>query len=484
MSATSPVRNPWRVMVVVATAVFMVTLDNLVVTTAVASIRRSLSASLAELEWIVNAYTVTFGVLMLLGAVAGDRFGRRRVFLVGLLIFTLASAVAATTTSAGALVAARAVQGVGGAIILPLTLSLLAAAFDESRRGVALGVWSGVSGLGVALGPLVGGLAVEVGSWRAIFWIHVPVGLALVVAARILLPAEGGGGSRRLDGRGAALATAGMAAFLVGLVLTQDHRWLSWPVVVTVGGGAVLVVAFVHWERRCREPLLPLLMFRSRTFTAVNVVNVAMYFGMFGSIFLLAPFLQTVQGHSPIEAGLRILPWTVMPLLISPLSGACIHRFGARSLIRAGLTLQAVALAWIAVALTPELSFAGLLLPCLLGGTGMALVYPPAAATLLSSVQPDQVGVASGVMNSLRELAGACGIAALGSVFTATGGGLSANDYVRGLTAPLLIAAAVLLAGALLAARLPGPAARVTVPEAVTVSAVSTPSRPEEDRRG
>jgi EmrB/QacA subfamily drug resistance transporter len=444
----------WRTLAVVSTALFMVTLDNLVVTTALPSIRADLNASLSQLEGVVNAYTLTFGVLMLLGASAGERFGRRGTFAAGLLLFTAASAACALAPSADALIVARAIQGVGGAVVLPLSLTLLADAFPDDSRGLALGIWSGISGIGVALGPLVGGLVVEAGSWQWVFWINVPVGVMAALACCALAPSVAR--RRRIDIRGAVLGTAGLAGVVVALGGTQHASWLSGRVLVPLVAGLVLLAGFLLWERVAPEPMLPLGLFAFPVFRAVNYVNVTMYFGMFGCIFLLAPFLQIVQGLSPLEAGVRILPWTLMPLVVSPIAGIYCDRVGARKLIGWGMALQATALAWIALILSPDLTFAQLLFPCLLGGVGMALVYPPTSAAMLASVDEADAGVASGAVNSLRELAGAVGIAVLAWVFTTSGGATGASSYVSGLAPALLVGSGVLASGLLAVRRLPG----------------------------
>ncbi|MFL5904098.1 MAG: DHA2 family efflux MFS transporter permease subunit, partial [Solirubrobacteraceae bacterium] len=340
----------------VSAALFMVTLDNLVVTTALPSIRVDLGASIGDLEWTVNAYTLAFAVFLLTGSALGDRFGRRALFVLGLGVFTAASAAAALAPSTEALIAARAIQGLGAAIVTPLTLTLLSEAFPEGKRGVALGIWSGVSGLGVALGPVVGGAVVDGISWHWIFWFNVPVGiLTIALASRFL--EESHGPSGRLDLGGAALATVGLAGIVWGVVRGNDLGWTSTQVVGALAVGVVGVAAFLVWETRVAAPMLPLRLFRSRAFTATNLVSLAMYFGTFGSIFLLAQFLQTVQGYSAFEAGVRTLPWTIMPMFIAPLAGALSDRIGGRPLMAAGLALQAIALAWLASITTIDVAY-------------------------------------------------------------------------------------------------------------------------------
>jgi EmrB/QacA subfamily drug resistance transporter len=440
---------------IVSVALFMVTLDNLVVTTALPTIRVDLGASLESLEWTVNAYTLAFAVLLLTGAALGDRFGRRRMFGLGVGLFTLSSAAAALAPSTDALVAARALQGAGAAIVLPLTLTLLSEAVPVSRRGLALGAWSGISGLGVALGPVVGGAVVDGISWHWIFWLNVPIGLVVVPLSRRFL-SESHGPSRSLDLPGIALAGGGLLGVVFGIVRGQELGWTSTPVLASVAAGLVLLAGFVAWEHRAPAPMLPLRFFRSRAFAATNGTSLAMFFGVFGSIFLLSQFFQTTQGMSPLQSGIRILPWTIMPIFVAPVAGLLSDRIGARPLMATGLALQAIAMAWLATVSTPEVAYSALLAPFILAGAGMALVFAPAANAVLGSVRPEEAGQASGATNAIRELGGVLGVAVLASVFSAHGGYASPQDYVDGMTAALPIGAAVLGIGALTALLIPG----------------------------
>jgi EmrB/QacA subfamily drug resistance transporter len=447
-------RNIWT-LAIVSVALFMVTLDNLVVTNALVSIREDLGATLEELEWTVNAYTLSFAVFLLSAAALGDRLGRRAVFAAGIGIFTISSAAAALAPSTDALIAARALQGLGGAVIAPLSLTLLSEAFSAERRGLALGIWSGVSGLGVALGPVVGGAVVEGFSWQWIFWLNVPIGLALAPAAMGLL-VESRGPSARLDLRGLALASTGLLGVVFGIVRSQALGWTSTTVIVSIGAGVLLLAAFVAWERRAPEPMLPMRFFRNRAFAATNGVSLAMFFGAFGSIFLLAQFFQVAQGYSPLEAGIRTLPWTAMPIFVAPIAGVLSGRIGSRPLMAAGLALQATALAWLAVVTEPDAAY-GLFVPgFVMAGTGMALVFAPAANAVLSSVRPEEAGQASGATNTIREVGGVLGVAVLASVFTSSGGFVSPQAYVDGLIPAVWVGSAVLAVGALVALLVPG----------------------------
>jgi EmrB/QacA subfamily drug resistance transporter len=435
-------------------ALFMTTLDNLVVTTALPVIRKDLHASLQGLEWTVNAYTLTFAVLLLTGAALGDRFGRRRMFVIGLSIFSLASAAAALAGSSNELIAARAIQGIGGAIVLPLTLTILSAAVPPERRGVALGAWGGISGLAVAIGPLVGGAIVQGISWQWIFWLNVPIGLLLIPAALFRLR-ETRGPNSSLDLRGLALSGAGLFGIVWGLVRGNQVGWGSTEIVTMLVAGSVLVVLFVVWELRAPAPMLPMRFFRNRAFSAANVASLLMFFGMFGSIFLLAQFFQTVQGYSPLQAGLRVLPWTAMPIFIAPLAGALSDRIGGRPLMATGLALQAIGLAWIATVSTPTVPYADLVVPFILSGVGMAMFFAPVANVVLSAVRPEEEGQASGANNAIRELGGVFGVAVLASIFSQYGGYHSGAAFVDGLTPAIYVGAAVVGVGAVAALFIP-----------------------------
>jgi EmrB/QacA subfamily drug resistance transporter len=440
--------------VITSVALFMVTLDNLVVTMALPSIRVDLGASIEDLEWTVNAYTLSFAVLLLTGAALGDRFGRRRLFAIGLGIFTLASAAAALAPNVDTLVAARAVQGLGGAIVMPLTLTILSAAVPPEKRGLALGAWGGVGGLGVALGPVIGGAVVEGLSWQWIFWLNVPLGLVLVPLAAARLR-ETFGTDSRLDLPGLGLASVGLLGIVWGLVRGNGAGWASFEIMGAIALGIAFLAAFVLWELRTAAPMLPMRFFRNRTFAATNVASLFMFFGMFGSIFLLAQFLQTVQGYSPLEAGLRTLPWTAMPIFVAPLAGALSDRIGGRPLMATGLALQAIGLAWLAAITEPAVPYGQLVPAFAVSGIGMALFFAPVANVVLSSVRRDEEGKASGANNAIRELGGVFGVAVLASIFSHYGGYESPTAYVDGLTPAIWVGAGIVGAGAIAALFVP-----------------------------
>jgi EmrB/QacA subfamily drug resistance transporter len=454
MPSTSRTRPGWT-LAIVSIALFMTALDNLVVGVALPSIRADLNGSIESLEWTVNGYTLAFAVFLLTGAALGDRFGRRRMFVVGLGIFTVASAASALAPSIEALVAARAVQGFGAAIVTPLTLTLLSEAVPARQRGLALGVWAGVTGLGVAMGPLVGGAVVQGISWHWIFWLNVPIGLALLPFAVRLLT-ESHGPDERLDLPGLVLAGTGLLGLTFGIVRANALGWTSATVLGAIGAGIVLLTAFLAWERRTPQPMLPPRFFRSRGFSATNATSFAMFFGTFGSVFLLSQFFQIAQGLGPLEAGARTLPWTAMPMIVSPIAGILSDRIGPRPLMVAGLALQSAAIFWLSQVSAPTTPYGELIVPLAMAGLGMALVFAPSANAVLSSVRPSEAGQASGATNAIREVGGVMGVAVLAGIFAANGGYTDPQAFTDGVTAALPIAAAVLVVGALAALLSPG----------------------------
>jgi len=432
----TPITDRSRIwtLVIVSLGLFMCVLDNLVVSVALPSIHRDLGASIQSLEWTVNAYVLSYAVLLLTGAALGDRLGRKRMFIAGIALFTTASAAAALAPSTGLLIAARAVQGVGGAIVTPLTLTLLASAFPP--------------------GPLVGGAVIQASSWHWIFWINVPIGAILVpVAARRLNESHGPAGS--LDPVGLALASSGLFGVVFGLIRAQTIGWGALEVIVSLSLGVALLGAFVGNELRVENPMLPMGFFTRRSFAVTNVVSLSMYFGMFGSIFFMSQFLQNVLGNTPLQAGVKLLVWTGATMLVSPAAGFLSERHGSRPFMVAGLGLQAIALGWLASEASVGQSYASMVVPFVFGGAGMALVFAPAANAVLSSVRTDQAGQASGATNAIRELGGVLGIAVLSTVFTSHGSYLSPQDYVDGLVPAMWVGTAVLVAGALVALLFP-----------------------------
>ncbi|MFH8934328.1 DHA2 family efflux MFS transporter permease subunit [Streptomyces griseosporeus] len=444
---TAPRGGAAWALVITSVAGFMAALDNLVVTTALPSLRKDLGGALDDLEWTVSAYTLTFAVLLMFGAALGDRFGRRRLFQVGVTIFTGASAAAAMAPGIGSLIAARAVQGVGAAVMMPLTLTLLTAAVPAAKRGMAYGIWGAVNGLAVASGPLIGGSLTEHISWHWIFWLNVPLGVALLPLARLRL-AESYGAGARLDLPGTLLASGGLFGIVYGLVRGPADGWTSPFVLTGLFAGSALLAAFVLHGTRAKNPMLPMRLFRSRAFSGINAASLLMFLGMFGSIFLLSQYMQGVLGYSPTQAGLRMLPWTGMPMLVAPIAGILSDRIGGRPVVATGLFFQAAGLTYLASVATTDASYAAQLPGLIISGIGMALFFAPASNLVMSSVRASEQGIASGANNALREVGGALGIAIMSSIFSARGGYESGQAFVDGLRPALVTGAGVVaLAG-------------------------------------
>lgn len=457
ISADEPAvrRSLGLVLAVVGIPTFMVTLDNLVVTNALPVIKAELGASLTDLQWFINAYTLSFAALLLTASAIGDRLGRRRIFLAGIALFTLASAACALATEPWMLIGARAVQGVGAAAVMPLSLTLLAAAVPARQRSAAIGIWGGISGLGVAVGPVVGGAVVDGINWQWIFWLNVPIGLiAIPLAARVL--AESRGGAQKLDLLGLVLSATSVLAIVWGVVHGADDGWSSARILTALIGGGALLVAFVAWEHRAPAPMLPLRLFRTRAFSVVNFTAFTFSVGVFGSVFLLAQFFQIVQGYTPLQSGLRTLPWTLAPMVIAPLAGLVLDRVGARALIATGQVLLATALGWIALITTVDVGYTSYVAPFVLAGVGMGLTLAPSASIVMASFSDADRGVASGTNSTIREVGVAMGVAVLASVFASAGSYSSPTEYVDGLVPAVWVGAAIVAVGAVLALLLPG----------------------------
>jgi EmrB/QacA subfamily drug resistance transporter len=432
----------------------MITLDNLIVLATMPSMQRDLGVSIDRLQWVVDAYILAFAVLILTGAALGDRYGRRRMLVVGLLVFTASSAAGALSHDLTQLVLARAVQGLGAALLMPLTLTLLSAAFPAERRTAALGLWSSIAGLGVALGPLLGGLIVETLDWHWIFWINVPVGLAAAALAPRRL-AESRGAQVALDLPGLALASGGLLGIVWATTRGNADGWGSASTLAAYAVGALLLAGFVLWEHRSATPMLPLAMFRRPGFTAANVAGFGLHFTMFAAFFLIIQYLTHVHGDSAVSAGVETLPWTLMPLALSPVTGALGGRIGSRPFVVAGLLLLAAGTAGAAVAMGVGAGYATLVAPLLAIGSGIALVLPNVASAALGSALPEHIGKASGANTTFRQLGGVFGIAVAVLVFDRAGSYASPGAVVDGARAALFTAALVAVAGAVGALGIP-----------------------------
>jgi len=406
---------PWLI-VASSVPMFMVALNNLVVTNALPQIQDHFDVEQQDLQWAINAYVLVFAGLLLTGAGLGDRFGRRKVFVWAIVLFSVASAACAVAGSYSALIASRALQGAGAAAILPLSLTILANGVSQRMRSAAIGIWSGVNGLGVALGPLVGGAVTDGLDWRWIFWVNLPVGVLAVplVLWAVRESAQPGGG---LDLIGMVLITGSVTGSVWGIVEASDEGWTSRPILGAFGAAALLLVLFILWERRATHPLLPLRFYRIPNFVLSNAVSLAMYFGVFGSIYFLVQYLQGPLEYSALDAGVRTLPWTAMPMVVAPLAGLIVDRVGGGNLMALGLALQGVGLAWIGLIATADIDYTLLVPPMVIAGIGMGLVFAPTAAVVLGSVHESEQGKASGANNTVREVGGALGVAVLTTVF-------------------------------------------------------------------
>jgi EmrB/QacA subfamily drug resistance transporter len=433
----------------------MTALDTLVVSTSLSTIRLDLGASIEELEWTVNAYNLSFAVLLLTAAALGDRLGRRRLYAAGLGLFVAASAACALAPDVGWLIAARAVQGIGAAFVATLALALLSAAFPPERRGTAIGIFSAITGLAVASGPLVGGAVADGLAWEWIFWLNVPIGLVAIplVLSRI---EESFGGDTALDIRGLALVTGGALGIVWGLVRGNSAGWDSLEVIGSLAGGILLVAAFVAWELRAREPMLPMRFFRSRAFSAGNAAIFFTFASLFGAVFFFAQFLQAGLGYGPLDAGLRLMPWTATFMTVAPIAGALVDRIGERPFMVGGLLVQAIGMGWVALIAEPGMAYSELVLPFIVAGCGVSMAIPAAQNSVVGAVPHDSIGKAAGTNSMMRELGGVFGIAVLVAVFAGAGSYASAQEFTDGFAPAIGVTAALSLLGAMAGLYLPG----------------------------
>jgi EmrB/QacA subfamily drug resistance transporter len=439
---------------IVALASFMMALDALIVTTAFATIRQDFNASVETLQWAVNAYNLSFAVLLLTGAALGDRFGRRRLFVAGIALFTLASAGCALSGSAGWLIAARFAQGTGAALVMPLGMAILSSAFGKEERARALGIFSGVTGFALIIGPAIGGFISENLGWRWVFWINLPIGMIAValVFARLR---ENFGPKAALDIAGLITVAGAALALVWGLLRGNVLGWTSLEVISTLGMGLLLAAVFVMWEMRARAPMFPMRLFRSPAFSAGVAASFVFYAAMYGVLFLLPQFLQVTLGFGPLGAGLRLLPWTATLFATAPVAGAVVNKFGERPLVVTGLTMQAIGLGWIAMAAAPDTAYLALVAPLVLAGVGVSMAMPAAQNAILGSVGATEIGKASGIFNMARFLGGMFGIAAMVAMFSAKGAVNSAAGFSMGFAPAMMVAAAFSLLGAMAGLALP-----------------------------
>lgn len=431
-----------------STAYFMVVLDALVVVTALPQMQRDLHVGLSSLQWTVNSYGIAFAASIITAAALGDRFGRRRVFTAGLALFAVASAACALASNAGELIVARTVQGLGGAIVLPLSLTILTTAFAAERRGLIVGIYGGLAGLAVAIGPLVGGAVTQAIDWHWIFWINVPIGLLAAALGARLLP-ESHGPARRLDLRGVALVTAGVLALVWGLVQAGDADWSSAEVVGTLAGGSLLLLAFVAWEARATEPMVPLRLFASRDFTLGNLTTFLMSGATFAAAFLITQDFQFARGYSPLSTGLRLLPFFATPMFVAPIAGALSDRIGRRPLIVAGLALQTAGFAWVAARGSLATSWVEIALALLVAGVGISMALPTVPTAVLGAVSEAEMGTASGINYIAQRFGAVFAIAIATAVFSAYGRLGTPSEVTAGFKPALWTCAALALAATL-----------------------------------
>jgi EmrB/QacA subfamily drug resistance transporter len=442
----------WWTLAAVGFGLFMIMLDNTVVNVALPSIEHDLGAGLSELEWIVAGYAVTFATFMLTGGKLADLLGRRRIFVTGLAVFSGASLACALAPSAGFLIGARAVQGVGAALLNPATLSIIAATFAPRERGMAIGIWAGVSALALAIGPLVGGLLTEQVGWSSIFYINVPIGVVAIIASFLLIDesrdtSEG----QRPDLPGLFSSGLGLFALTFGMIEANTYGWASARIVGAFALAVVALVSFVFLELRQRKPMIDLGLFRSATFTGANLVVLLVALAMFGVFFFVSLYMQNILGYSAVRAGAAFLPMTVLIIAIAPIAGRLSDRIGSRWLLAFGMTVLAAQLFYFS-RLGVDQSYWSLFPGMALGGIGMATVMSPATAAALSGVSVDKAGVGSAVVNSSRQVGGSVGIALMGAIVAHEAGGSATPEaFMNGFSAALLVASGIALAGAVAA---------------------------------
>ncbi|MGW7427697.1 MFS transporter [Streptomyces sp. NPDC054813] len=433
----------------------MVALDATVVTTALSRIRVDLGTSIEQLEWTVNAYSLSFAVLLMTGTVLGDRFGRRLVFTAGLGLFTAASVACALAPGVGWLIVARVIQGAGAALVMPLAMALLSAAYPPPDRPRALGVFAGLTGLAVVAGPVLGGAVTQGLAWQWIFWFNLPIGLAVIPLALSRVPESRGAGGR-VDGGGLLLVTGAAFGLVWGLVRSGAAGWGSAEVVGTLTVGLVSAIAFVSWQQVAKRPMIPLGLFRLLGFAAGNGAGVFLYASLYGSLFFSAQYFQTGRGDSPLAAGLHLLAWTSSVTVVAPFAGRLTNRVGPRPLAVLGLALQAAGMGWLALVATPSVPYWEMAPAMLIAGAGVSMAMPATQSAVLNAVAPEQIGKASGVFNTGRQLGGALGVAVLALVFSKAGSYVGPQDFTDGFTAATAVSGALSLAGAVAALAIPG----------------------------
>ncbi len=472
--ALAPIsRRPGWTLAVASVAAFMTSLDTMVVTTALPTLRSHFDGSVGQLAWTMNAYYLAFACLLIPAAGLGDRFGRRRVLCLGLVTFAVASAGAALASGLGSLIAARAVQGAAAAAMLPLTLTVISEAYPAQTRGRAIGIWGALLGAGGVLGPLVGGGLVELVGWRGIFWVNVPIAVVTAAAARLVVT-ETHGPRHPFDVRGPVLASTGCLGLAWGLVRSTSHGWGDMSVWLPLLTGAVVLAAFVTIEHTSQFPMMPTSLFRIRSFSAANGVSFCIYASLAGGVYLMSQFFQIAQHASPIGAALRFVPWPLPSLLVAPLVGSLATRIGNRPFLVAGMVLQTVGMVWFALVVHASTPYPVLCAPLVLSGIGLSFVFPTVSGEVVSSVPPERMGIAAGVNGSIRELGGVFGVALCATVFAHTGGYVTGATFTTGFVDAIWVCA-VLAGLGVVAAALATPYKSVALPASGEQAEVGQP---------
>jgi EmrB/QacA subfamily drug resistance transporter len=447
----SEARRKWWTLAAVSFGLFMIMLDNTVVNVALPAIQADLGTGLSELQWIVTGYALTFAALMLIGGKLADAYGRRLIFVVGILVFTGASLWCGLADSGNMLIAARVVQGAGAALMNPATLSIIAATFPPRERGMAIGIWAGVSALALAIGPLVGGLLTEHLSWHWIFFVNVPVGLIAIAASFLLITESKDETHESLDLPGLATSALGLFALTYGLIEANTYGWTSARIVGSFVVAVISLASFVQIERRRRSPMLDLSLFRSGTYAGANVAMLLVALAMFGIFFFVSLYMQNVLGYSAVQAGAAFLPMTVLIILVAPFAGKASDKYGSRWLMTIGMVLLGVQLLYLSQ-MGADASFWNLLPGFMVGGLGMALTMTPTAAAATRAVPVEKSGVGSAVLNAMRQVGGSVGIALMGAIVAAqTSGRPGVEGFMAGFERALIVAAVIAFAGSIVA---------------------------------
>ncbi|WP_162462938.1 MFS transporter [Paenibacillus psychroresistens] len=442
-------KNQGKILIVTCLALFMTMLDTLVLGVALPSIQNSFHADMTELEWFLNAYTLTFAVFLIPASLLGERFGRKRMFILGVLLFTIGSILSGFSDSALSLSIARAVQGFGGAFIMPISLTLVYSVFSVEKRAAALGIWSGVSGLGLAIGPLVGGAVIEGFPWQMIFWLNIPIGILVVIFSSLWIP-ESRGSSKPFDVLGVGLLGIGLFGIVYGLVMGNTEGWGSASVITSIAAGLVLLLIFARRSLKQAEPMINLRFFKNRNYLSFNLAGFWMSAGIFGSIFILTLFLQQGQGFSPLQAGVREMAWTGMTMIMAPLAGLFINRLGSKNILIMGLVLQLFAMLYFAIITLingAHYPFTTLLPGLMMAGAGMGLSFTPLSHGILTSLAEKDAGEASGVSNAFRELGGVFGVAIAGLIFQMGSAVTSQEQFADHLVPALFVCSAMIAVG-------------------------------------